>query len=51
MKEILNLGGVRYNYDFIAAWIKYTRMRKGYSQEYVCHGICTVSYLSSFENG
>lgn len=51
MKEILNLGGVRYNYDFIAAWIKYTRMRKGYSQEYVCHGICSVSYLSSFENG
>ena len=51
MEKVLELCGVKCEYDFIAAWIKYIRLKRGYSQEYVCHGICSVSYLSSFENG
>lgn len=51
MEKLLELCGVKCEYDFIAAWIKYIRIKKGYSQEYVAHGICSVSHLSYFENG
>lgn len=51
MKGIIEICGVEYEYNFIASWIKYIRIKKGYSQEYVSHGICSVSHLSYFENG
>ncbi len=31
--------------------IRFHRIKKGYSQEYLAHGICVVSYLSKIENG
>lgn len=40
-----------FEYDFLSAWIKYNRITKGFSQEYVSHGICSPSHLSYFENG
>ncbi|MDU0323332.1 transcriptional regulator [Clostridium butyricum] len=40
-----------YDMNFLAAWIKYTRIKKHYSQEALCHGICSISHLSYFENG
>ena len=32
-------------------WIRTERMRRGWSQEELCKGICTVSYLSRIESG
>ncbi len=31
--------------------LKYQRLKKRLKQEYVCHGLCTVSHLSKIENG
>lgn len=33
------------------AWIRRERLRKNWSQEGLCKGICTVSYLSKIEQG
>lgn len=41
----------RYGASFTGAYIKYLRLQNGYNQEYVSHGICSVSHLSYFENG
>lgn len=38
-------------YDFLSAWVKYTRIRQKISQEALAYGICSVSHLSYFENG
>lgn len=51
MESKLEVCGEQFDYCFIASWIKYIRIQKGYSQEYVAHGICSASYLSCFENG
>lgn len=32
-------------------WIREKRIQKDWSQESLCHGICSVSYLSKIENG
>ncbi|MDT8718825.1 helix-turn-helix domain-containing protein [Clostridium sp. 19966] len=51
MDTIVNIFGMELEYDFLSAWIKYTRLKEGVSQEYLAHGICSVSHLSYFENG
>lgn len=38
-------------YDFLSAWIRYTRIKNNFSQEFLAHGICSISHLSYFENG
>ncbi len=38
-------------YKLIGALIKKERLRKNYSQETLCKGICVVSYLSKIEKG
>lgn len=37
--------------NYIGYLIKYNRLKKNYSQEGLCKGICAVSYLSKIENG
>ncbi len=39
------------SYVTVGALIREARERQGYSQEEVCHGICTASTLSRIENG
>ncbi|MDR3594457.1 helix-turn-helix transcriptional regulator [Clostridium sp.] len=51
MKSTLDIFGEELEYDFLSAWIKYTRMKNSFSQEALTHGICSVSHLSYFENG
>lgn len=51
MKGTVKIFGENIEYDFISAWIKYTRLQKEYTQEYLAHGICSTSHLSYFENG
>ncbi|MCM1989335.1 helix-turn-helix domain-containing protein [Oceanirhabdus seepicola] len=43
--------GENFEYDFLSAWIKYNRLENGYSQDSLCHGVCSPSHLSYFENG
>lgn len=43
--------GEELEYDFLSAWIKYTRIKNRISQEALSHGICSTSHLSYFENG
>jgi transcriptional regulator with XRE-family HTH domain len=43
--------GKELEYDFLSAWIRYTRIKNNFSQEFLAHGICSVSHLSYFENG
>lgn len=40
-----------FEYDFLASWIKYTRLKYRYTQAYLAHGICSTSHLSYFESG
>lgn len=51
MNKTITLNQTEYDSFFIGAWIKYIRTRKNYTQEYVSHGVCSVSHLSYFENG
>ena len=57
MSEVLILRGSvlifgeNFEYDFLSAWIKYNRLEHGYSQDAICHGVCSPSHLSYFENG
>jgi len=51
MESALVILGKELEYDFLSAWIKYTRIKNGYSQEALAHGICSISHLSYFENG
>lgn len=51
MKSTLEVLGEELEYDFLSAWVKYTRIKNGFSQEALAHGICSVSHLSYFENG
>lgn len=51
MKSTLIILGNELEYDFLSAWIKYTRIKNNFSQEALAHGICSVSHLSYFENG
>ena len=51
MNSTLEVLGEELEYDFLSAWIKYTRIRNDFSQEALAHGICSVSHLSYFENG
>ena len=50
MSQIIVINNKNYDMNFLAAWIKYTRLKKQYSQEYLCHGICSISHFSYFEN-
>src|SRR5690349_13076615 len=51
MESTIVVLGKELEYDFLSAWIKYTRIKNGYSQEALAHGICSISHLSYFENG
>jgi tetratricopeptide (TPR) repeat protein len=51
METTIMIMDLELEYDFLSAWIKYTRMKKGMSQEALSHGICSISHLSYFENG
>lgn len=51
MSKTIAINNRDYDMNFLAAWIKYTRLKKEYSQEALCHGICSISHLSYFENG
>lgn len=51
MESTIIVLGKELEYDFLSAWIKYTRIKNGYSQEALAHGICSISHLSYFENG
>ncbi|AGF57329.1 transcriptional regulator with XRE-family HTH domain [Clostridium saccharoperbutylacetonicum] len=51
MESTLVILGKELEYDFLSSWIKYTRIKNGFSQEALAHGICSVSHLSYFENG
>lgn len=51
MKGQVKVFGKVIDYDFLAGWLKYNRLRRGYSQEALSHGICSKSHLSYFENG
>jgi transcriptional regulator with XRE-family HTH domain len=51
MESTLLILNTELEYDFLSAWIKYTRIKKGYSQEALAYGICSTSHLSYFENG
>ena len=46
MKSTLEVLGEELEYDFLSAWIKYTRMKNS-----LLHGTCSVSHLSYFKNG
>ena len=37
--------------NYIGYLIKYNRLKRNYSQEGLCKGICAVSYLSKIEKG
>lgn len=50
MVKTIVINNKSYELNFLAAWIKYTRIKKQYSQEALCHGICSISHLSYFEN-
>lgn len=47
----VSIFGENFEYDFLSAWIKYNRLENGYSQDALCHGVCSPSHLSYFENG
>ncbi|WP_242954411.1 helix-turn-helix domain-containing protein [Clostridium oryzae] len=51
LEDDVNVFGSIFEYDFLSAWIKYIRIKNGFSQEALAHGICSVSHLSYFENG
>lgn len=51
MESTVVILGKELEYDFLSAWIKYTRIKNGFSQEALAHGICSISHLSYFENG
>lgn len=51
MNSTLMILGKELEYDFLSAWIRYTRIKNNFSQEFLAHGICSVSHLSYFENG
>lgn len=51
MDKTIAINNKTYDINFLAAWIKYTRLKKQYSQEALCHGVCSISHLSYFENG
>lgn len=51
MKGQVQIFGKDIEYDFLAGWIKYNRLQRGYSQEALAYGICSKSHLSYFENG
>jgi len=51
MESTMVILGKELECDFLSAWIKYTRIKNGFSQEALAHGICSVSHLSYFENG
>lgn len=51
MNSTLTILGKELEYDFLSAWIRYTRIKNNFSQEFLAHGICSVSHLSYFENG
>lgn len=51
MNSILMIFGKELEYDFLSAWIRYTRIKNNFSQEFLAHGICSISHLSYFENG
>lgn len=51
MEGIINIFGKEFEYDFLAGWIKYNRLKNNFSQEALAHGICSTSHLSYFENG
>ena len=51
MEKTITINNKDFDINFLAAWIKYTRIKKEYSQESLCHGICSISHLSYFENG
>lgn len=37
--------------NWVGFLLKYNRLKNNYSQEGICKGICTISYLSKIENG
>lgn len=51
MSTSLMILNTELEYDFLSAWIKYTRIANGISQEALSHSICSISHLSYFENG
>ena len=36
---------------WLGVWIKLERLKRNWSQEGLCHGLCAVSYLSKIEQG
>ncbi len=51
MSTTITILDTELEYDFLSAWLKYTRITNGISQEALAHGICSISHLSYFENG
>lgn len=51
MSTTITILDTELEYDFLSAWIKYTRIKHKISQEALAYGICSVSHLSYFENG
>lgn len=51
MSSTVTILDTELEYDFLSAWIKYTRIKNKISQEALAYGICSVSHLSYFENG
>jgi transcriptional regulator with XRE-family HTH domain len=51
MYSTITILNTELEYDFLSAWIKYTRIKNRISQEALSHGICSISHLSYFENG
>lgn len=50
-ESYIKVFGEEFEYDFLSGWLKYLRLKSGYSQEYLSKGICSKSHLSYFENG
>lgn len=51
MDSVIYIFGNKFEYDFLAGWIKYNRIKESISQEALAYGICSTSHLSYFENG
>ena len=41
MEKTITISNKDFDINFLAAWIKYTRIKKEYSQECLWHGICS----------
>ena len=51
LKEPITKGGIHMSVPFPSALIRYERLKRNWSQEGLCDGICAVSYLSKIEQG